>query len=556
MPRSPLVRSSLVGLALVMLASHAAAQPGANVFAHLPKHTLAALRIARLDQLSERLQTMCELLDQPVPPVVPFVLQLEGVERDGVTVVGVARQAEGGYLPFALLPVTDYKTFVRAGDGDAGLAVTPFTLAGEELLASRRGNWVLLTNVVEDSSTLGALEAKTAELLATLSQEQLFSGVVTPQGLAHLKSLAKSTPATSRSLAYRRRLLASRGIDWTDPADWRERLAWHAPSVERWAEQSEMVVAGVDIADDKEIELRLKIAPKQALEATRAPIALPAATLPDQRQVVLAEGPLASPWTTVGLATMVDRILAAPDAVGVDYFDPSATSAWQETVLKVGEELQAVRFWMIAPQKDQPVMCNSAYLCQVEEADAFLEALDASFAAWNVLIERSRRDEDLIFETATLEVEGLTGKRYSVDLPSAVRQEDIPDVREVMQQMFGRNGRMVVDVVPISPQHVLVSDLTDPLRNQLIGLLKEATLPEASEASGWTIAIEPAAWQDWSNDVKRISMGGNIIGWKPKRLASESQVVVHAQTQESTLAIEANIPGDVVAAIAQLWRKD
>lgn len=541
------------GMAIVFSAMPAGAEPTAGCFDHLPQGTLAALRVAQLDQLNERLEAVCGLLKRPVPPVVSFALQLEGVDPEGEAALGITRTANGGYLPFVLLPVADYKAFVRAGDGDPGLAATPLTLAGEELLAGRRGQWVLLTNVVADFSAMGSVSSDTAKQTAALSEDQLFSVVITPAGLETLQSLAQSTPVTSRSLAYRRRLLASRQMDWTDPAQWQARLGVYGTTIDRWVKDCEAVVAGVDIAGDKSVDIQIRMAPREPLEVAPATMALPAVELTGERRVIHAEGPIASPWTTTALSTLVDRVLATPDGVGVEYFDPSAMSSWHETVLRLGEQLKAARFTMIAPDKEQPVMCNSAYLCQVKQADEFLAALDSSFAAWNTLIERSRRDEDLIFEIAPLRVEELAGKRYSVDLPSAVRQEDIPDVRQVMQQMFGRNGRMVIDAVPISANYVLVSDLPDVLRDQLIAQLKAAPAASSTEASAWTMTIKPDAWQDWSNEVKRVSMGGNIIGWKPKRIATDATVTVRAETQAPTLLLRARIPGEVVAAIAGLW---
>ncbi|WP_442481371.1 hypothetical protein [Aeoliella sp. SH292] len=549
----------IVTLVVTLLAGRSislADETGASYADQLPRDTLVAARVSQLDRFDPLVQPLAESFGVTVPPIGTLAASLEGVDPRGDVIVGIVGLGSGKVAPFVLLPVEDYRAFVRSGDGDAGVDFTPITLAGEELLAQERGRWALVINPVDDTAPFEVDSENDVEFDRPELGDSLITVLATSRGMAELKRLAASRSESPYHLANRRRMLASRPINWRSLQELEERLSLYAPLVARTCDNAKHVQLAIDVADDQSLEFEARLVPKQAKQIPAAESSLPPVTLSDQRPMLEVEGPAGSPWTDLLVDLHIDSYSAGSDEVDVIYFSPPELEKWRAGIARARDMVIAARGLVIAPAEGEPTVSNGALVLQVKSSAEFVSAFDAVMADWNSLVNTAtRRNADFIYETKPLAVGSLEGKRYTVDLPTAFRQDNIPEVREVMAKMYGRNGVRALDILPLDERHVLISDLTDALRDQLIASMSAAASAPLSNSKGWTIAIEPATMQDWLNDMKLHTYGEDVVGWKPQPLDADGNVTIEVTTHEPELVVRTKVPGDVVRAVGKLSRK-
>lgn len=551
------IRLLLLAMVLGWSTRFVAAQASQPVLAELPRETLGAVRLARIDAVDSTLLPLAKSFGVQLPSLGALASGFQGIDPSGEVVLGLVRLAKEEYVPFVLLPIDDYKTFVRAGDGDAGIPFTPITLAGEELLASERGRWALVTNPIEQFDQLGKLDSSVVQQIADMGADELLTAFLTPAGLGELQTMAQSRREAPHRLASRRARMASRSFNWTSLSEWDAQLTLHQAMIARFCKDCQLMAVNVGVGPNQSLAFDIWARAKRAAPAAaKQPHRLPEFTLSNQRTVFVASGSTKSFWAKLAIELSLDNISSGSDAIGVRYFSSTLFAKFRESAVAAFGKVRAAQAMMIAPLQDEPTLSNSALLLEVHDSAEFLKEFDACISDWNTAVERSSRQEDFLFETKPLQVGELAGSRYTIDLPSAVRDPNIPEVREVMARMYGRNGVWAVDVLPVDKKQVLISDLPDKLRDQLIDELESAEPSSANandESSGqWTITLSPATLQDWRNDIKRQSHGEGIIGWKPKSLDCSSDVVVKIEVQKQDLHIEAEIPSDVVMALGEL----
>ncbi len=526
-----------------------------TVFAQLPRETLVAARVARLEALDDTLKPLAANFGIAFPPLGTLASQVDGVDPAGEAVVGVAAYREGEYLPFVLLPVSDYRALVRAGDGDAGIEVTPLTLSGEELLACQRGKWAMVTNVVDEFALLGRLDAEQVEQVASHVGNELLTVLLTDAGLEEIKAMAERSGVSARQVASRRRVLASRPWNWRNLQEWRERLVLHQDMVQRLHSHCASLLLAIDTNDQLRTRIEAILIPREEVAAREASGGRVPLQLANERTVATAACDWDSPWVEWLVQMHLSSFSNGSDEIGVDYFRGGEFEKFRQTVAVASDQIESLRFLMIAPGNSEPTMSNSALLVTVSDSSEFLVAVNETMVTWNRMIQTARRSIDFVYEIKPLTVDQRVGKRYSIDLPTAFRQDNVPEVREVLADMYGRNGVWAMDVLPLDETHVLVSDLPDKLRDQLMKQW-EATAATAAEEphGGWAIQLHPDVLQDWLNDVRRHNFGENVVGWKPKPLNSTGDIVIGLTTHEKILTIKTEIAGDVVQAFGELVR--
>lgn len=544
----------LVALSFAGATRRSAAEESLGVLTQLPRETLAAVRLSRIDAVDSTLLPLAESFGAQLPALGALVLEINGVDPAGDVVLGLARVGKDANVPFVLLPISNYKQFVRAGDGDAGIPFTPITLGGEELLASQRGRWVLVTNAIDEFDKLGQLDTGIVQQIIELCDDVLLTAFITPAGMTALESIAQSRLESPHRVASRRAKLASRKFDWTNISDWDELLSLHQAMAARFCSECTLLALNVSVSPQQTIRLDIRAKAANSEQNSHGSFALPILALNQQSPVFTAGGGLQSSWAKLAIQLSLDNISSGSEAMGVRYFSTSLFAKFRESAVAACDKVTGVQTLMIAPHQDEPSLSNSAMLLHVGDSAVFLELFDACMIDWNTAVERSSRQEDFVFEVNPLRAGELSGMRYSIDLPSAIRDPNVPEVRDVMALMYGRNGVWAVDVLPIGKNRVLISDLPDKLRDQLVDEIGDAKAQDES-SGGWTVRLSPATLQDWRNHVKRQSYGTGIVGWKPKSLSNDSDVVVEIKTTQQQLHITTEIPGELVRAIGKLIDK-
>ena len=528
-----------------------AAEP-VSAIDQLPANTMVALRVSRLDKLDTHVQPLAEKFGLPLPGLGQLAASFDGVDAQGELLVGLVQMGDQTMVPYMLLPVTDYKAFVHAGDGDAGIEVTPLTLLGEELMATRRGDWALVTNPLDSLGPFAPINADDASELRQLAGTELVSLLTTRTGVEQLKQLATARSESTYQKANRYRILQRKSPEWTSSAYWQSLVSVYSRAVERCCTNVRLLVVAVDVGDDLSAKVRVELPQASDREMPAPQWSLSSLTLANQRVVVSGEGPWGSPWTSDTVELYLDHFEVSSRDVGINYLRPKEFADYRASVTKVSDQVHGAQLFMIAPAKDQPVMSNSAALLLTDDSKQLIESLDAAVKDWNHMVELSQREVDLYFGAEPLEVGSRTGKRFTLDLTFG--QNDVPDVRTLMAKLYGRNGIWAIDVLPVDDKRVLITDLPDELRSQLLVALDSEQATPTREPQ-WVVTLNPNTLQTWFNDCKRAEFGEEIIGWKPIELECDSNVVFHATTHNTQLTLKADVPADVLKEVAKLWNQ-
>jgi len=559
----------VAALMLFAVSGQASADKAADYLQHLPDGSLIVARAAKLDAMDEQLFPLAERFGLNYPPLGQLVTALDGVESDGDVVVGLMWR-DDGYSPFALVPVFDFSTFVRAADGDGDSRSTLITLAGEDLVATQRGRWALLTNLSgsEEPKPLGNVAPGVVERLKQLVRADDYSALVLPAGLDRIPATAVGRVSSRQRAQYRRRV-HNGPFTLGDPTFWLNALEVYRESLTHFSKECDAIAVGATFGNERAVTLRIAVLSREASYQTtepgqpanlRGPAKLPA--IAGQPTIFTAAGAWKSRWSELLLDLYLYSFAGGSDAVGIHQFSKSALQKYVESTRAASELVNHVAAVVVAPAGDLPIMSHTGIVLDTSNADAYLEAVDKLVDAWNQVVKKSKGEADYVYEKEATGVVALApnakGQRYSIDLTTAFRMENVPDVRTLFTKMYGRNGKSVMDVVAIDDHRVLISDLPDELRNQLqqeLSATRADTLNSTAEteaAVDWRMLVQPAVLQDWSNKSKLITHGGDIVGWKPMQLASQTPVEVSVKLSPEVLEASATVAGELVEAIGEL----
>ena len=579
--------STLLACALLLGGGWSVATAGskADFLGELPQHCLAMLRIHRLDNMDEVIEPFSENLGLSQLSLGSMLESFDGLDLTSDAIIGVTLLENGELLPFVLLPVNDYATFVRAADGDPLLRATPITLVGEELQAARRGNWALITNPEAPLQDLGHLDKTTQERFAPLLQNEKLTALLMPAGFEQLAKRAKASTQNSSEITRLRRYRRVTTFGWKTLEYWETLVAINQPQIHRFRAECQGLLLAADAGADRSLSIRLALLPVDQGPVTQSPVTqstespdlsslrapLPpllsgtflTKSLPNERSMIVGSGETQGWWMRLATELYLDSIVANGNEFGIRQFDSKALATFRKESLVLQSLVSQASLLLITPADDQPVMSNGAFLLQVPNSKEFLQATDRVMKSWNQVVEKSPHTVDMIFAPTPLEVESCQGTRYSVDLPTAFRRGNSPTFRKVLAEFFGREGRMVLDVLPIDDRHLLISDLPDKLRDQLVASLASAVAGNTNELAGaednvpstsrhWHIDLDPAALQDWRNRGKGMSYGRRLYQWRPTDIDSKGLLSIDLQVAPQAVTAHLEVPGDVVETMMQL----
>lgn len=563
-PSRSLISLSVVIAGLSVVSS--AAAEAEDYLQQLPSDSVVTLRVATLERMDDQLAALAEQFGVVYPPLGQVVTSLAGIDAGGDAIAGLMWRQET-LVPFALLPVTDYSTFVRAADGDSDADTTLVTLAGEDLVASRRGRWVLLTNLVDgdEPAPLGNLPAKQQSRLAALAADSDYELLVLRGGFDQVLASNSNRRVPSRELAQLRRKVQNGQVQYRDPEYWKAVYRLYRVAFHHLAAKCDGFSLGVSVNEEREVTLKAALLARDETPRVRIGEVGSEAKILNvggQPTIVSVGGPWGSKWTQLSLDLYVYSFAAGSDAVGIEQFSQPAMARYLKLCKTASDLVEYQSLVIISPTGDRPIMSNSAVLLHTTNAKTFQDSFDRLIDVWNAAVKQSRREAEFVYDKDADDLKGLppsvTGTRYSVDLSNAFRMQNVPDVRTMFDKMYGRNGKLVTDVLAIDNRRVLVSDLPDDLRNELVkGLLDDSLEPAAAEESGrgeWQVELHPAPLQEWLNRSKLISHGGNIIGWEPKEFASDEKVAIRIQAEPAKLEVSTTLSAELVEALGDLIR--
>ncbi len=521
--------------------------------AALPVKVLGIVVLHDVTATEVAFKTAASQLGTPPLPVGTFVGNLLGADATGNLVVGLAESAEGTPVLFLMIPVDDFDEFVTGLEGIAG-EQTEIQLAGQRLLAVRRGNWALLTSVGGSvaQETYAPTEALVEAAGPHFAPEQrgAISAIVPGDALRRAATLIGTSGKPPKELERLRRSFQLREMRWNQPGDWGDFLLAYGPLVEALAEHTEgvliqgrgqenadLALSGTLLARDADARQ-----PRETTAAHVGPLELPA------RQAFLtAAGPTITSWTPAGVELFLGHLASRTHDLGVAEFPPEEWNGFRQSVHALVGEIGSASLLAVAPGEDEPQLANQGVLLEVADAKRFLTSVQELTTDWNRLLENAQHEVELVFDAGPLEIAGLKGTRFVVDLPTAFQAAHVPEVRTVLTRLFGNNGEMRIDVLPLDAKRVLVSQFPPEITTELVSEIGKSNRTE-STASEWTLEFAPQVYQDWQNTTFRASFEGNIVGWKPRRFSSDEKVRMTIEPTKGPLRIRSVLSAEVLGA--------
>lgn len=507
--RSPTLRFVLSVLSLVALTSAAA---GKNVWDEVPTDALGAVVVRDLSRSDVEAGRLLRALRVPVAQPLALVKGATGINQgldphgDLLVAVLPGRGGESRPLLGVWLPVSDYDQLVRSLQGTPRERITAVTIAGEDVLVARHGDWA----VVMDSDGRRRLEQVLADEPAAAGQPAVpsawddwiesndASAVLFQAGVGRILSQVLHVGAAGEGARREAAEVPDRQTEEDEPFGigelgetpnpWQgagtmvRALLSDLPEVHRRLVEATAVGCGLRLDADGNAVIAVRLA--WPSDAASGPALASAEAVPvpyDGGPFVVAGGGEVSPAWMVAAAGPYARLLARD--LGIDPREQaSAIEAFHQALVHAVEDVTGFAVLSRPGQKSEGVYTNSHLLLRVGSAKTFVERAAAVVARWNGLADHARDEFRLKFQSEPVQIAGRDATQYSVDMVKLVGGGTLPELRRSMEGLFGPGGKLRLQVVPVDDRTVLVAVATDEQASAVVE--RVARKPSADWAQG------------------------------------------------------------------------
>lgn len=485
-------------LALVIASACLASEPAAQGWrARLPDGWLA---IAAARDAAKTEQAIVGLLDDLAFDYAGIVDQLrlaaglgDVVLASREVVVGWAVDPSSGDhgntapYAFALAPTDDFAGFVRSCRGEMAGAVGVTTLVGVDLCLVPCRGWAFVAEVERLEAARGVMR-RVAELppgRPTLSSADAAGPdlmlQLSPAGLDHAWRRAAATDPKAR-----RRALAE-GVPWPPTlAAFDAAFGQNAPLLDAWRGR----LRGAQLtARVENQQVRFRLTAPLVDPPPPGGAALPALATAMNPSRVVAElrgtaGPLSKLVGPLYLAYAKGR----PDEIDARAYEEANYRDFADAAARALSHVEAFHAVALPRGEGEPVLAGQAVLVRVDDRDAFLAATSRVASRWNTLVSASRARMPLLFEADPApEVGGLA---FSVDMVKAFGVRRSREIDQLLQGLFGPDGRWHRLLLPVRQDLVLLADLPTA---EAVAIAKR--LADANPAAGPSPPVDPPAWR-------------------------------------------------------------
>jgi hypothetical protein len=582
-------RRIIAAVCLLLVATPAIAR-ASELLDEVPSDALGFIVIHQLSAFDQKVQATTGFLRSiPFSPL-QFLKTAAGVQ-DGINpngdllfVVYPDSRSDKSKLRFAVwLPVADYARFVKSVGGTPSEHVTAVTIAGEDLLVVHHENWALLMDPDERERIAQAASASTASPVASWKswiEANDVTAVAYGSGIHELVSrvedagVEKPAPqqddlfgapeAQSRRRAFSRRTAGLGANLLTEFHKWLSASPALAKSIEQaTAVGCAIRVESADAGGQNLLAgLRVKFEDSVEIERPDAKIDFPPA-ISDEAFSVLSAARL-PPRVAAAFATAyVQRVAADLKAEEHTELDEESLTQLSEALDQAARDVRSVGLLWKAGDASQPVYSNDFIALRVSSAQDFTKHAAEVMQLWN----KANRDADgetkMVFDLEETKVADHAASLYSLDVASTVGPPPVmPDVRRVMEKLFGEGGKMRIWIVTIDDKTVLLAMATQEqvkaaiasmLHNQPInwnanGMAEcNRLLPEKADAR---LFIDPHRYVEWLGHQAMGMTGVPVIGGPIVRPLRDSPAAgVAASLHDQELWVDAAVPAATAKAL-------
>jgi hypothetical protein len=211
------------------------------------------------------------------------------------------------------------------------------------------------------------------------------------------------------------------------------------------------------------------------------------------------------------------------------------------------------------------VYTNQFLAVQVASAAEFSARAAELVKLWNAFNMAAEPSTGLLFEMQPVEIGGRAATRCTLDIAAAEGTPDIPEIRQLMERLFGPERKMQVFIVPIDETTVLLAIATAEQTAQEIQAIAArdstnwndpaiATVNELlPRESDWRVFFSPAAYSTWGAREIGATLG-DVIGMpKPRVISASPAVGLSGGVNGRELWIDAVVPAQTLHASGAAW---
>ncbi|MCC6494125.1 MAG: hypothetical protein IT424_14015 [Pirellulales bacterium] len=504
---------SLCGVVLVAGAAIVASATRADgILDYVPDDALGLAVVRDLAATSAKIERVAkifqELSPQPLPAPLPLIKAATGLgaglndRGDALLAIMPGEEGGGEPAPLLLMAVNDYSAFAHSISADATGEICRVTIAGQEVLAAKCGDYVALMNVENRdrleklTSSGGQPNAALARLAEWLAKVDV-AVVITPQGVDLLTAQGQAELAEQRA-QLEAQLRDAQFADLVEQA--RLGLALTETFYGYLGARVEAAAAGIAIDGDANVRFAAQVLMADGEAAAEAPRAAqsPFAGLADEVFVVALGGPLPPGATDVAAKLARQLFQAFPAAYGFEKLTDQQWAELEQSWRDSMQGLQGLSMIMQPGTVDEPLYSNLYGVLRVADSEAYLKAYVGAVKTWNRLLEQSTSDIKLTYEIAETEVAGKQAVLTTSDVAKAAYDEHVPDVQRLMKAMFGEDGLLKVYAVAADKQTIVIAIADEQQAAAAVqqALKGDGGLANSAALQAATQLLDPAAaWQ-------------------------------------------------------------
>lgn len=483
---------------------------------HLPPEWLGVVVVNDLPEFDRQSARLAEMFGMEAPGL-GRLLESAGLtsltDAKGTWLAGLARGPMGAEepYPFVMIPVKDFAALVKALDGDMRGTTAVVTLAQQDLLAGDCGKWTLLMNLDQQEifESVMARDARAADVdKESIATDGIAAAHVPQLGLNWLAAYPPLEGAGTRERAIARR---KRGVAMLSLEGVRESLTLDKPLWE-WVAAT-FLQATVTVGFDEAGGVRVKVvaAKSQSNEEVAKAVDFPEVDLLGMRPWISLGGFQSSPeLARLAAGLQIVLLTSAPEELGVKKFAAAELGELEKAIEAFINQITVGQFATLAGDK-LPVYANRVAVLQVGNANDFLKLCDEFMEKWNALMLASNSEVKVEFKAEPVDIAGVAGRRYCVDMVEAVDVPRSKEIVKVMTQMFGPEGFLNWFVIPTEGNHVVVANVPQEDLEKLLGEMNNSgAKPQAVGGTG-AMQFDASAYVDWGKR-RDLAMTGEVIG--------------------------------------------
>ena len=553
---------------------------GAGILDQLPADTTGFVAVHNLSAASAKIERVTAIFQELTPGPLPAPLAL----AMGATGIGPGLNEQGDALlaflpsdeapfppqPLLLIPVSDYAALAESLGGDAAGEICRVTIAGEEVLLAKRGDFAALMNVEHRDqfekllAAAPVMPAELAPLTDWLATTDVALGL-TRSGVERLTALGRRQAADQRQQAE---------AILNDP-DESQALREIQRSMQAFDIVLEFLDAevtagavGLSIDDDANVKLAKRVLLSEAGVLTTLANAKPLEKSPLANfavgPFVIAGGGPIPPGFGDAFASLVRRFTEQlPPGRGYEGF---TTEEWEKLEQSYREKmagLQSTSFVLYAGEKEEGLLTNYYSVSDVTDSRDYLQGFRKSIDLDNDLMEKAKNDLSFPYELTDGEIADKPAVIAVADIGGAVADPNVPGVELMMKTMFGPDGKMKLYAIAADADTAIVGSATQEQLAKAVefALSGENSLADDSSvgvttkllnpAAPWTMLISPAgavAWGARGAQTWAATFGGDL---KVPPFPATSPIGVSLNLNEGQFQGEFVLPVDLLKGIAE-----